>query len=252
MEVLGNKVVVITGGAGALGLVTAKLYLAKGSSVMLVDKDKDALETAAKSLNHPMLAFVVADVTRTSDTRFYVSETCRQFGKIDVYIYCVGVIGMIRPVVQLAEEDFAYAKWVNFSGAWLGCQYVLPEMNDGGSVILVSSTAGHWGPADTGGYTESKHAMVRLMRTLSLEVAHRNIRVNTIDPINFEGRMMRDPEEVLISGNKDELKKIMMSMRPLGRYAQPEEVAHSLLFFGSVSNTYITGTTHVIAGGFNS
>jgi NAD(P)-dependent dehydrogenase (short-subunit alcohol dehydrogenase family) len=252
MEVLGNKVVIITGGAGALGVVTAKLYLSKGSSVMLVDRDGEALELVVKTLNHPKLAFVVADVTRTSDTRLYVNETVRQFGKIDVYIYCVGVIGMIRPVVQISEEDFAYAKWVNFSGAWLGCQYVLPDMNDGGSVILVSSTAGYWGVADNGGYTHSKHAMVRLMRALSLEVAHRNIRVNTIDPINFEGRIMRDPEEVLISGNRDELKKIMKSMIPLGRYAQPEEVAHSLLFFGSVSNTYITGTTHVIAGGFNS
>ncbi|CAM4294460.1 NAD(P)-dependent dehydrogenase, short-chain alcohol dehydrogenase family [Pedobacter westerhofensis] len=252
MEVLGNKVVLITGGAGALGLVTAKLYLAKGSSVMLADRNQEALERAAKMLNHQNLACVVADVTNTADTRFYVNETVRLFGKIDVFIHCVGIIGMIRPVEQISEQEFSYAKWVNFSGAWLGCQYVLPEMNDGGSVILVSSTAGHWGAADTGRYTESKHAMVRMMQTLSLEVAHRNIRVNTIDPINFEGRMMRDPEEVLISGNKDELKKIMKSMIPLGRYVHPEDVAHSLLFFGSVSSTYITGTTHVIAGGFNS
>jgi len=252
MEVLGNKVVLITGGAGALGLVTAKLYLAKGSSVMLADRNQEALERAAKMLNHQNLACVVADVTNTADTRFYVNETVRLFGKIDVFIHCVGIIGMIRPVEQISEQEFSYAKWVNFSGAWLGCQYVLPEMNDGGSVILVSSTAGHWGTADTGRYSESKHAMVRMMQTLSLEVAHRNIRVNTIDPINFEGRMMRDPEEVLISGNKDELKKIMKSMIPLGRYVHPEDVAHSLLFFGSVSSTYITGTTHVIAGGFNS
>ncbi|MET1053983.1 MAG: SDR family NAD(P)-dependent oxidoreductase [Pedobacter sp.] len=69
MKVLGNKVVVITGGAGALGLVTAKLYLSKGSSVMLVDNDKEALKLAAKTLNHNELAYVVADVTRTSDTR---------------------------------------------------------------------------------------------------------------------------------------------------------------------------------------
>lgn len=252
MEVLGNKVVLITGGAGALGLVTAKLYLAKGSSVMLADRDEEALEKAVMMLNHQDLACVVADVTKTTDTRFYVNETLRLFGKIDVFIHCAGVIGMIRPVGHTSSEEFSYAKWVNFSGAWLGCQYVLPAMNDGGSVILVSSTAGHWATADFGRHTASKHAMLRMMRMLSLEVAHRNIRVNTIDPINFEGRMIRDPEEVLIPGDRDELKNVLTSMIPSGRFVQPEEVAHSLLFFGSVNSTYITGTTHVIAGGFNS
>ncbi|SDZ97204.1 SDR family NAD(P)-dependent oxidoreductase [Pedobacter hartonius] len=252
MEVLGNKVVIITGGAGTLGLATAKLYLAKGSSVMLVDRDEKALEAAIALLGDQNVGFVVADVTRTADTRRYVNKTVEKFGKIDVYIYCVGVIGMIRPITEIPDEDFAYMKYVNFSGAWLGCQYILPEINNGGSIIIVSSTAGHWGNANNNSYAESKHTMTGLVRALSLEVAHRNIRVNTIDPINFKGRMMRDPEEVLISGDREEMKRIMSSMIPLGRYAQPEEVAHSLLFFGSANSTYITGTTHVISGGFRS
>jgi NAD(P)-dependent dehydrogenase (short-subunit alcohol dehydrogenase family) len=252
MNVSGNKVVIITGGAGVLGLETAKLYLDKGSSVMLVDRDEEALKEVAETLNDQNLGFVVADVTRTEDSRRYVNETVRRFGKIDVYIYCVGVIGMIRPITETPDEDFSYMKCVNFSGAWLGCQYVLPEMNNEGSIIIVFSTAGYWGPADTNAYIESKHLIVSLARTLSLEVAHRNIRVNTIDPVNFEGRVMRDPEEILLSGSQDEIKKNMKSMIPFGRYARPEEIAQSILSFGTGSGTYITGITHMVAGGFRS
>lgn len=110
---------------------------------------------------------------------------------------------------------------VNIKGIWLGNKYVIPQMNEGGSVILSSSVAGLMGFAGLGPYATSKHAVVGIMRTTAIEAAPRKIRVNSIHPSPVNNRMMRSIEEGAKAGHGEEVKKQFEASIPMGRYAEP-------------------------------
>ena len=138
---------------------------------------------------------------------------------------------------------------VNVRGVWLGCKYVLPEMNDGGSIIITSSVSGLIASPDLSAYITSKHAVVGIMRAVALEAAPRGIRVNTVHPSPVDNRMMRSLEEGFSPGQAEEAKRNLEKLIPLGRYAKPEEIGKLVLFLGSDDSQFITGTKHVIDGG---
>src|SRR5690606_33532257 len=108
---------------------------------------------------------------------------------------------------------------VNVKGVWLGMKYVLPEMNDGGSIINTSSVSGLMGSENMTAYTTSKHAVIGMTRTVALEVAPRNIRVNTIHPSPVDNRMMRSLEDGYAPGKGADVKKNFEAAIPMKRYA---------------------------------
>jgi NAD(P)-dependent dehydrogenase (short-subunit alcohol dehydrogenase family) len=138
---------------------------------------------------------------------------------------------------------------INVKGVWLGNKYMVPVMNDGGSIIMSSSVAGLSGTPNVSAYVISKHAVVGIMRNLALELAPRKIRVNTINPSPVDNRMMRSLEEGFAPSHGAEAKKGFEETIPLGRYAKPEEIAKLVLFLGNDDSQFITGTTQVIDGG---
>ena len=134
---------------------------------------------------------------------------------------------------------------------WLGNKYALPQMNDGGSIILTSSVAGILGSANMSAYIISKHAGVGIMRSAAIEAATRKIRVNSVNPSPVNNRMMRSIEEGVSSGNAADIQKEFEAIIPLKRYAEPEEIAKLVLFLASDDSQFITGTTQVIDGGLS-
>ena len=132
---------------------------------------------------------------------------------------------------------------------WLGNQHALPQMNDGGSIIMTSSVAGIIGFAGLGAYVTSKHAVVGIMKTSAIEAAPRKIRVNSVHPAPVNNQMMRSIEEGASAGHGDKVKKQFEATIPLGRYAEPIEIAKLVLFLASDDSQYITGTTQIIDGG---
>lgn len=249
MEKLKNKVVLITGGAGGIGKATAKLFLAEGAKVMLVGRTEEKLKKAANELNSPNLAFCKADVSKTEDTKRYTEVTLSAFGKIDVFFNNAGIEGTVRPIAEYPEVKFDQVIAVNLKGVWLGCQYVIPKMVDGGSVIITSSVAGLKGFEGLGAYVASKHAVIGIMRVAALEFASHKIRVNTIHPGPVNNRMMRSLEENIAPDNPSEVKKEFETDIPFKRYAESEEIADLALFLASDASKYITGSMHIIDGG---
>ncbi|XZF15844.1 SDR family NAD(P)-dependent oxidoreductase [Chitinophagaceae bacterium MMS25-I14] len=249
METLKNKVAIITGGAGSIGKTTAALFLKEGAKVMLVDLSAEALKQAAADLNSENIAWTAADVTKAADVERYAAETVKKFGKIDVFFNNAGIEGVVKPVTEYPEDVFDKVIAVNVKGMWLGCKYVLPQMNDGSSLIITSSVAGIAGTPNVTAYVTSKHAVVGLMRSVALEAAPRKIRVNSIHPSPVDNRMMRSLEEGFAPGHGTEAKKSFETNIPLGRYAQPEEIAQLVLWLASDNSKFITGTLQVIAGG---
>ena len=249
MRKLENKVAIITGGSGSIGKTTAKLFLEEGAAVMLVDLNEDVLKKAVHELNSAEVKYCVADVSKSHDVEHYIAETVKQFGKIDVFFNNAGIEGVVKPLVDYPEDVFDKVLSVNVKGIWLGNKYAIPQMNDGGSIIMTSSVAGLLGFAHLSAYVTSKHAVVGIMRTTALEVAPRKIRVNSVHPAPVNNRMMRSIDEGASAGHASEVQKQFEASIPFARYAEPLEIAKLVLFLASEDSQYITGTTQVIDGG---
>ena len=251
MKRLNNKVAIITGGAGSIGKTTAKLFLEQGAKVLLVDMKEDDLKNAVSELKSEHVKYTVADVTKAADVQRYVSDAVSAFGKIDIFFNNAGIEGVVHPTVDYPENVFDKVMAVNVKGVFLGNKYVVPQMNDGGSIILTSSVAGIAGSPNVTAYIASKHAVVGMMRNLAIEVAPRKIRVNTINPSPVDNRMMRSLESGYAPGEAENMKKEFEKAIPLGRYAEPIEIAQLVMFMASDESKFITGTTQVIDGGMN-
>jgi len=251
MEKLENKVAIITGGAGSIGKTVAKLFLEEGAKVLLVDLSEEELKKALEELNSEHVKYCVADVSKAIDVERYVNETVKMFGKIDVFFNNAGIEGVVKPIIDYPEEIFDEVISINVKGAWLGNKYALPQMKDGGSIIMTSSVSGILGSVNLSGYIISKHAVMGIMRATTIEAAPRNIRVNTINPGPVNNRMMRSIEEGEVPGHAGDVKKHLENTIPLGRYAEPIEIAKLVLFLASDDSQYITGTTQVIDGGIS-
>lgn len=251
MEKLKNKVAIITGGAGGIGKATAQLFLAQGAKVMLVGRTEKTLKKVVAELDNVNIAYCIADVSKSDDTKNYVSQTLLKFGKIDLFFNNAGIEGKSNSIANYPEDIFDQVIAINLKGVWLGCQYVIPKMAVGGSVIITSSVAGLKGFKGLGAYVASKHAVVGIMRTAALENASRNIRVNTIHPGPVNTRMMRDIEKDISPDDPKEAQRGFEASIPFGRYAEASEIAQLVLFLASDESNYITGTMQVIDGGMN-
>ena len=248
---LKDKVAIITGGAGGIGLSTAELFLNEGAKgVLLVDLDEDMLKDAAKGLDSENVAFFSADVSKSDEVKAYTEKAIEEFGQIDVLFLNAGIEGVVKPLTEYPEELFDKVIDVNVKGVWLGMKHAFPHMKDsGGSVIITSSVAGLQGTPNVMAYVTSKHATIGAMKVGALEGAEHNIRVNSIHPSPVDNRMMRSLEEGFAPGGAEEAKKGFEQMIPLGRYGKNEEIASLALFLASDESKFITGSTYAIDGG---
>jgi NAD(P)-dependent dehydrogenase (short-subunit alcohol dehydrogenase family) len=249
MKRLENKVAIITGGAGSIGKITAKRFLEEGAKVFLVDLNEHDLKIVDDELEGLRIKYCVADVSKSEDVQRYVNEAVKEFGKIDIFFNNAGIEGVVKPLIDYPEDVFDKVMAVNVKGIWLGNKYVLPQMNDGGSIILTSSVARLTGSPNVSAYITSKHAVVGIMRATAVEAAPRKIRVNSVHPSPVDNRMMRSLEEGFSAGHGSEVKKSLEANIPFGRYAEPIEIAQLVVFLASDDSQFITGTTQVIDGG---
>jgi NAD(P)-dependent dehydrogenase (short-subunit alcohol dehydrogenase family) len=247
---LDGKVCVITGGAGSIGLATAKLFVAEGAKVALVDLATADLDRAAASLASDRVITIAADVTDAGETRAYVDKTVARWGKIDVLVSNAGNLGAVAPVTEFPEDKFDAVMAVHIRGAFLACKYGLPQMNDGGSLIITSSIVGlRGGGGGTLAYVTAKHAQVGLMRCVAREVAPRHIRVNTIHPGPVDNSFQLAVEDGIGALVGIDATKMLNEAIPLKRHARPDEIALSMLYLASDQSSFTTGTTLSVDGG---
>lgn len=249
MRQLEDKVCIVTGAAGSIGLATAKLLIEEGARVMLVDLDEENLKKVTASLPSGHAAYIAADVGRATDTEAYVAATVRQWGEIDVIVSNAGNIGAIGPIADYPEQAFDDVYRVHVKGAFLACKYGLPKMRDGGSIVITSSVVGLRGDPGPYGYITAKHAQVGLMRSVAKEAARRRIRVNTIHPGPTQNSFQADVEAHLSQVLGRDAGEFFDEQIPLGRHAQPAEIARAILFLASDQSSFTTGSILVADGG---
>jgi NAD(P)-dependent dehydrogenase (short-subunit alcohol dehydrogenase family) len=251
MPLLQDKVCVVTGGAGSLGRESARLMLAEGAKVMLVDLGVRDLADAKADLASPSVATCAADVSTADGAKAYVAAAVAAFGKIDVLFSNAGNFGVVRPITEYPEAVFDAVWAVHVRGAFLAAKYAVPHMNDGGSFIITSSVAGVTGDPGVYAYITAKHGQVGLMRCLAKELAPRRIRVNTIHPGPIDNSFQLNVERGLSEIIGRDGTAFFNEMIPLGRHAAPAEVARSVLYLASDLSSFTTGTTLMVDGGMS-
>ena len=251
MDRLKGKVAIITGGAGGIGRAAGAQFVAEGANVLLVDLEADALRDAARSIGSNRVATCVADVTKPDDNARMVADCIERFGGVDVFLANAGIEGRVKPITDCDVEIFDRVIAVNVRGVWLGLKHVIPAMQKrgGGSIVITSSVAGVGGAAGVAPYVTSKHAVIGLMRSAALECAPSKIRVNTVNPSPVETRMMRSLEEGLMPGQQAAVHQMMVDRIPLGRYAEPQDIAKVMMFLASDDSAFLTGGVYMADGG---
>ncbi len=253
MSKLAGRIAVITGGAAGIGLATARLFVAEGARVLLVDVQRAQLDAAVAELGAGSASAFVADVSDPAQVQAYVQAAVERYGRIDVFFNNAGIEGSVNSIVDYPLEEYERVMAVNVRGVWLGLKYVIPVMaqGGGGSIVITSSLGGLKGMPRLSPYIAAKHAVVGIMRSAALECAPLNIRVNTINPSPIATRMIASLEQQWSPNAPDKMKARFEAGVPLHRYGTPEEVARLVLFLGSEDSSYCTGTTFPIDGGMS-
>ena len=248
---MNDKVCIITGAGGSIGLASAKLLAAEGAKVMLVDNREADLAAALDALGGASAAVdaVQADVANEDDTKNYVDRAIAKWSRIDVLFCNAGISGDNRPIADFPIDTFDAVMRVNIRGSFLACKFASSHMGDGGSIIITSSIMGVQANPNTAAYATSKHAVVGLMRSIAKEVAPRGIRCNVVapGPIDNDFQMaIEDRMSKVIGTNATE----MLNQRiPMRRHGKAEEIAQTVLFLASDMSSFSTGAVFMADGG---
>ncbi|GAA4231852.1 SDR family oxidoreductase [Actinomadura meridiana] len=251
MSRLDGKVCLITGGAGSIGMATARRFLAEGARVLLADRDADALEAAVASLDTDRAAGHPGDVTVEDDVAACADAAVERWGRLDVAIANAGVTGPIEPITDYPVAEFDKVIAVHVRGAFLVCKHAMSRMEAGGSIIIVSSVAGLRGDPGVVGYITAKHAQIGIMRSVSKEGAPRGIRVNSIHPGPVDNGFQTGLENRLTQVIGTDGTAFFNEQIPLGRHAAADEIASSMLYLASDESSFTTGATLVVDGGMS-
>lgn len=242
---LQGKAAIVTGAGRGIGKAIARKFLQEGAEVLICDLDPGRVEEAQREL--ASLAAVhaeVADVTSREEVEELVGRARTEFGRIDVLVNNAG-IALYERFLEITDKDWNNTLAVNLTGVFLCSQVVAREMKERGSgaIVNMASTNGILGEPGLAPYNASKAGVVLLSKTMAIELAPHNIRVNSVCP----GFILTDL--ALEGGMSEEEIRDYTSKIPLNRYGRVEEVANAFAFLASDEASFITGTELVVDGG---
>jgi 3-oxoacyl-[acyl-carrier protein] reductase len=245
---LDNQVAVITGGSRGIGAATVRLFVEAGAKVVFsyLHAVRQARELVEALGGSGQALAVRANVAKMADARRLVATATQRFGRLDVLVANAGIWNyQPLPIQKMSERDWDEMMAVNLKGVYSVIHYAVPQMirQQGGRIIVVSSTAGQRGEAFHTHYGASKGGVISLVKGLSTELAAHHILVNCVAP----GWIDTDMATPVVKNRREYRQAI--SAIPLGRFGRAEEVAMPILFLASSLSTYMTGEIMNINGG---
>ncbi len=256
--VLAGRVVIVTGAAGGIGRATALAAGAAGASVVVSDVQQDGAVATAKELEAagvPSLS-VRCDVSDPADAEALIGAAIARFGRIDVLVNNAGVAGGGQKAHELEIDAWDRVIAVNLRGPFLCAKYALPHLIAAGrgAIVNVASTYGLIGAPLSAAYCASKGGLVNLTRQLAVDYGGQQVRVNAVCPgyidTDMGGHRARlEPDQRAAAQARRERNA---ALQPLGRQAQPDEVARVIVFLASDAASFMTGSVVTVDGGCTS
>ena len=246
---LAGRVALVTGAARGIGLATVQQLASAGARVVAFDVVGSPW-SEVRATGAVELLEVEGDVGHGPDWERAMQTTLQRFGQIDVLVNNAGISGGIGPLVDCSDDMFDEVMRVNARGVFLGLKHGARAMKGrGGAIVNVSSVSGIGGGRFTVAYTASKHAVVGMTKLAAVELAPSGIRVNAVCPAPTSTEMVFSMERSLSPADPEAVRRGMTRMIPMGRYAEPGEIARLILFLASDASSFMTGTAIPIDGG---
>ncbi|MEO8727393.1 MAG: glucose 1-dehydrogenase [Acidobacteriaceae bacterium] len=246
---LANKTAIITGAGGGIGRACAELFARHGANVVLVARRKERLHEAASALGKGQALAIAQDIAAPRAAEVMVRQSIERFGSVNVLVNSAAVL------IAGTAETQSEAEWdqhfnTNVRALWLLSRAVIAPMRKagGGSIINIASVGGLIGIQDRAAYTATKGAVIAFSKSMALDYALENIRVNALCPGIVETELVAD----FISKAPDPAaaRQQRLSLHPMGRFGTPSDVAHAALYLASDESGWVTGAAIPIDGGY--
>lgn len=248
VEQFAGKTAVITGGSSGIGLATAVRLADEGAYIFITGRREAELRAAVETIGADRSTAIAGDISNQQDLdRLYEAVRVRGEG-LDILV-ANAAVGAFVPLEQTTEEHIDHTFAVNVRGTLFTVQKAIPLMHDGGSIVLIGSTAADRGMEAFGAYAASKAAVRSFARTWSTELKGRGIRVNVVSPAWIEtpgGTAAFNDEETAQA-----VKETVAATVPKGRMGRPEEAAAVVAFLASEQSSYVVGSNLYVDGGTN-
>jgi NAD(P)-dependent dehydrogenase (short-subunit alcohol dehydrogenase family) len=247
--VLAGEVALVTGAGRGIGLATAKALAEAGASVVVADRDEEAISAAAdrlRSAGHNAIG-VTCDVTDKAQVAAMVEQAVRTYSRLDAAFNNAGVNSDGAPLLDTSDEEFERIININLRGVWNCMKAELRQMTAQGAGVIVncSSIGGMVGSRGRSAYSASKHAVIGLTRSAALDYATLGIRINAVCP-----GIINTPMAVEVTKNYDpEIVKAMVAREPIERFGEPEEIAAAVVFLCSPAASFMVGHAMAVDGG---
>lgn len=242
---LSEKVALVTGGNGGIGLATAKQFVAEGAYVFITGRRENELSKAVQEIGEGVTG-IQGDVSNASDLDRLFSQIKKEKGRLDIVFANAGVARYGR-LGEITEEFYDSIFDINVKGVLFTVQKALPLLTDGASIILSASIVASKGLPANAVYSASKAAVRSFARTMSTDLKERQIRVNAVSPGSTD-----TPGFSELVGSSEvgrQRIKTLSSAIPLGRLGRPEEIAKAVAFLASDESSYVTGIELFVDGG---
>lgn len=246
MKNLENKVAIITGAGSGIGRATALLFAKEGAKVVVSDIDeengKSVVSEIVKSGGQGF--FIPSDSSKAEGHQSLVEGTLKKYGGLDIAVNNAGIGGPIAATGEYPLEGWQKVIDINLSGVFYGLRYQIPAMlKKGGSIVNVASILGQAGTKGSPAYVAAKHGVVGLTKAAALDYADQNIRINSIGPGYVKTPLVTNALDT-------ETMEGLVSLHPMGRLGESEEIAELILWLASSKSSFATGAYYPVDGGY--
>ncbi len=247
MGLVDGKVALVTGAGSGIGRAAALVFAKEGAKVVVADIMAEGGEETVRLIKEAggEAVFTQADISQESVAQMLVNKSVEAYGRLDCAVNNAGIDGDTAPTADCTKDNWDRVIGINLTGVFMGLKYQIPQMQKqgGGAIVNIASTMGIVAHQNVPAYVASKHGVVGLTKATALGYVKDNIRVNAVCPGNTRTAILDH-----VMKEMPEIYEALMAATPIGRLAEPKEIANAIVWLCSDAASYTTGHAMVVDG----